>query len=486
MSLRLRLAIWYAGLSLLVVAVACVYGYAVHNRTHYDELDRVIHETATHLAFELAENPAARDSILARPVAAGVSLLNERGELLFRSAQAFLAPAIDISALTKSPTRPAFARVARIAPAIHVPLPSQGWFGLLNGPSGERFRIFVTRSAGGTYLAVTTPLSHVDQSMRAFALLMMWIAGAGGVVAFAVGWAVAGRALRPVAALTESAEAIANSREFSRRVPESLSRDELGRLTRTFNTMLANLEAAYESEVRFVSAASHELRTPLTVVQANLDLLQLGNLSEDDQVISLSEASRESERMARLVADLLVLARADAGIPIRRESVEIDRVVLEVLNETRHLAIGKRVDVTHIEPGGVSGDPDRLKQLMLNVVENAIKYTGDDGHIEVEIRRFADEMNISVRDNGMGILPQDLPKVYDRFFRGEAARERDFGGSGLGLAIASWIVNQHGGTISVDSTVGSGTTVRISLPAAPPGHAADSGGRPYFAGIAPG
>lgn len=481
MSLRLRLATWYAGLSLLVVAVACVYSYAVHNRTHYDELDRVIHETATHLAFELAEDPANRDSILARPVGAGVSLLNKRGDLLFQSAEGSGAPAIDMRVLTKSTTRRAFAPVARIAPAIHVPVPGQGWFGLLIQPSGERFRVFMTRVDAGSYLALTTSLSHIDQSMREFALLMLLIAGAGGIVAFVVGWAVAGRALRPVAALTGSAEAIAKSREFSRRVPGSSSHDELGRLSRTFNTMLENLEAAYDSEVRFVSAASHELRTPLTVVQANLDLLQLGNLSEDDQLLSLNEASRESERMARLVADLLVLARADAGIPIRRESVEIDRVVLEVLNETRHLARGKRVDVPHIEPGSVSGDPDRLKQLMLNVIENAIKYTSDGGLIEVEINQRSGGVDVSIRDDGIGILPQDLPRVYDRFFRSEAARERDSGGSGLGLAIASWIVSQHEGSISVDSVAGRGTTVRISLPARPTGDAADSSGTPLQA-----
>lgn len=483
MSLRLRLAIWYAALSLLVVAVACVYGYAVHNRTHYDEVDRVIHETATHLAFELAEDPGARDSILSRPVGAGVSLLNERGELLFRSAEASRPPAIDISVITKSTNQPAFAAVARIAPAIHDPLSGRGWFGVLVAPSGERHRIFVARAEGGTYLALTTSLAHIDQSMRAFALLMLWIAAAGGVVAFAVGWAVAGRAFRPVAALTESAEAIARSREFSRRVPRSASRDELGRLSRTFNTMLANLEAAYDSEVRFVSAASHELRTPLTVVQANLDLLQLGDLSEDDQMISLREASRESERMARLVADLLVLARADAGVPIRRESVEIDRVVLDVLNETRHLATGKHVDVTHIDPGIVEGDPDRLKQLFLNVIENAIKYTGDGGHVAVELRRLPGGIEVSVRDDGIGILAQDLPRVYDRFFRGDTARERDSGGSGLGLAIASWIVSQHGGIISIDSTVGRGTTVRISLPETPAGHASGSSRRFLLTGV---
>ncbi|MDO8502022.1 MAG: HAMP domain-containing sensor histidine kinase [Gemmatimonadaceae bacterium] len=465
MSLRLRLAMWYAGLSVLVVAVACIYSYAVHNRTHYDELDRVIHETAIRLADELAEAPGARALILGRPVGSGVRLLNERGETLFQSSAAADAPLIDLQKLRASTNARAYAAVARIAPSIHDSGTGRGWFGLVYGQSGERYRVFVIPVEGGDYLALTTPLSRIDRAMQRFAILMLAIGAAGGVAAFGAGWAIAGRALYPVAALTESAATIARSREFSRRVAESSSRDELGRLSRTFNAMLASLEAAYDSQVRFVSAASHELRAPLTVVQANLDLLQSRELSEDDRAISVREALRESERMARLVADLLVLARADAGVPIRRESVELDRVVLDVLNETRHLTRGQRVELTHLEPGTVLGDPDRLKQLFLNVVENAIKYTGGRGRISVEIRRMPGSIEVAVSDEGIGIHAEELPRVFDRFFRADAARMRDPAGSGLGLSIAHWVATEHGGSISLKSSPGEGTTVRIRLPA---------------------
>ena len=170
-------------------------------------------------------------------------------------------------------------------------------------------------------------------------------------------------------------------------VPAGHEHDELGRLARTFNTMLASLEESYQAQVRFVSAASHELRAPLTVVQANLDLLKSGRVSNGERETAIAEAHAEAERMTRLVADLLVLARADAGVPIRSDLVELDRVLLDVVGETRHLLRGQRVEVTAVEPVTVRGDPDRLKQLLLNLSENAIKYTPEGGCVTVAIRR---------------------------------------------------------------------------------------------------
>lgn len=464
MSLRLRLAVCHAGLSVLIVGIACIYSYAVHNRTHYDELDRVIHETATHLADELAEAPGARSLILGRSVGSGVRLLNERSGMLFQSPAAAGAGHVDLDKLRGSPNTRAYGSVARIAPSIHDRGTGYGWFGLVYGKAGERYRVFARPVAGGNYLVLVAPLSRIDRAMQIFAVLMLIIVAAGALAAFLVGWAVAGRALYPVAALTESASKIARSGDFSRRVAENSSRDELGRLSRTFNAMLASLEAAYDAQVRFVSAASHELRAPLTVVQANLDLLQSHELAEADRTISLREATMEAERMARLVADLLVLARADAGVPIRHEPVELDRIVLDVMNETRHLRSGQRLELSHLDPGIVRGDADRLKQLFLNVVENAIKYTEEGECIFVEIRRSAHHMEVIVRDEGMGIKAEELPMVFDRFYRAQAARARDPGGSGLGLSIARWVATEHGGSISLRSTFGEGTTVMIRLP----------------------
>ena len=169
--------------------------------------------------------------------------------------------------------------------------------------------------------------------------------------------------------------------------------------------------------------------------------------------------------MARLVADLLVLARADAGVPIRRELVELDRVVLEVLGEARHLARGQQIEVKDIAPVLVRGDRDRLKQLFLNIVENAIKYTPATGSVSVMISRQNRDAVVTVRDTGVGISADDLPRVFERFYRADPARSRDPGGSGLGLAIAQWVAAEHGGTIELASRLGEGATVTIRLPA---------------------
>ena len=169
--------------------------------------------------------------------------------------------------------------------------------------------------------------------------------------------------------------------------------------------------------------------------------------------------------MARLVGDLLALARADAGVPIRKDPVELDRIVVDVLGEARHLARGQRVELTRVEPVTVRGDADRLKQLFLNLVENAIKYTQTDGHVSVSIARDGSDAVVAVRDDGVGIDAADLPRVFERFYRADRARSRDPGGSGLGLSIAQWVAGEHGGSLALESRLGEGTMVTVRLPA---------------------
>jgi signal transduction histidine kinase len=349
-----------------------------------------------------------------------------------------------------------------------MPDSAPGRFGILMGDArGTRYRVYVDALRDSTeYLAVTAPLTHIDTQVAGFARLMWTMAITGGLVAFVIGWIVAQGALRPVTTLTSAAAIIAESREFSHRVPSGSGRDELGHLARTFNTMLANLEAVYDSQARFVSAASHELRAPLTVVQANLDLLRSGKMAESDRPTALAEAHAETSRMTRLVADLLALARADAGVPIRREKVELDRAVLQVIGEARHLARGHRLEIGAVEPVVIRGDPDRLKQLFLNVIENAIKYAPADGRVLVGITRNAGAAVVTISDTGFGISETDLPHVFERFFRADPARSRDPGGSGLGLSIVQWVAGQHGGSVDIASTQGEGTTVTVRLPIA--------------------
>lgn len=468
MSLRLRLALWYGSFTTFVIALVCGYSYAIHSRAHYDQLDHVLHGVVAHVGEELVTDPSQRNEVLEASLhlGAGIRMLDHNGWVQEQSRNAVSVPTIDLRHMLISPSVRPYAAIAAFAPGLHLLEHARGRFGLVQDTRNNRFRVYLELMPDNSgYLAATMPLAEIDSAVQHFGRLMLAMALAGGLVAFGAGWIVAWHSLRPVTTLTNAAAAIAESRQFSQRVVDGPGRDELGRLAHTFNAMLASLQDAYDSQVRFVAAASHELRAPLTVVQANLDLLQAKQMSDSERDTAVTEASTEANRMARLVADLLALARADAGIPIRHAPVELDRVVLDVLGEARHLTSGQRLEVTEIEPSIVRGDRDRLTQLFLNLIENAIKYTPPTGHIRVAITHHNQEAIVVIRDTGVGISPEDLPHVFERFFRADPARSRDPGGSGLGLAIVHWITTEHGGSIELVSHLGEGTTVTIRLPA---------------------
>ncbi len=229
--------------------------------------------------------------------------------------------------------------------------------------------------------------------------------------------------------------------------------------------MLASIEVAYRAQQRFISDASHELRAPLTAIQGNLELLRRHRaMPEAEREEALTEVERESTRLSRLVADLLVLARADAGVSLKCCPVDLDAVVLEAYREARHLSQGQTLTLDPFEPAGVEGDEDRLKQLLLILLDNAFKYTPATGRVTLGLHRRETDVEIVVRDTGVGIAPEDLPLVFERFYRADPARSRDPGGTGLGLPIAQWIVEQHDGTITLESELGQGTTATVLLP----------------------
>jgi signal transduction histidine kinase len=272
-------------------------------------------------------------------------------------------------------------------------------------------------------------------------------------------------ALRPIAGFSSTSGDIAHSRDLSQRIVVPHHRDELGRLAATFNEMLTSIQAAYMAQQRFVSDASHELRAPLTAIQGNLELLRRHpEMSPTDRDESLAEAEREAGRLTRLVADLLALARADAGITLQRRPVDLDMVVLDAFRTARPLAHGQELSLEPFEPAQVLGDEDRLKQLVLILLDNALKYTPVGGQVILSLQQRDQQVEIIVRDTGVGIAAEDLPHVFDRFYRADPARSRDPGGTGLGLAIASWIARQHDGDVVVSSSSGQGTTVVVQLP----------------------
>ncbi len=306
---------------------------------------------------------------------------------------------------------------------------------------------------------------QLDAEIQTIRIFLPLLGLASLALALFGSWVVTGRALRPINTMIGTARTITLSHDLSSRIQAPPHRDELGRLATTFNGMLASLQAASQAEQRFVSDASHELRAPLTAIQGNLELLfRHQHMPEAEREEAVCEALRETNRLSRLVADLLVLARADAGNTLKRCPLDLDSVVLEAFHEARHLSQGQTLTLDGFEPARVEGNEDKLKQLLLILLDNAIKYTTPGGQITVRFQRQAADAVMIVRDTGIGIPPEELPHIFERFYRADPARSRDPGGTGLGLPIAQWIAEQHEGKATVESVPNQGTTATVRIP----------------------
>jgi signal transduction histidine kinase len=314
-------------------------------------------------------------------------------------------------------------------------------------------------------LQVATSLTVVDAARGNLMNILFASAIIAAALAALGSWLVLGRTLAPLRTVTETAQAINRADDLSRRIPYSgLANDEIGSLIESFNQTLERLENLFTSQQRFLADVSHELRTPLTVIKGNVDLMRrMKQLDEE----SLSSIDQEAGRLTRLVGGLLLLAQAESGkLSLNLKAVELDTLLLEVFHEMRVLASGKvQMKMTDIDQVQVNGDRDRLKQVLLNLVGNAIQYTPQGGEVFLSLAKIGEQARIVVRDTGPGIPAEDLPFIFERFYRAEKSRTRSkTSGFGLGLSIAQWIVENHGGTIKVESKEGQGTTFAIWLP----------------------
>ncbi len=334
---------------------------------------------------------------------------------------------------------------------------------------GVHFRVLsvpliVEERSVGTLQAATS-LNMVDTAGRILLTIMIIVAFLSALLAAYGSWLAVGRALSPLDTVTETALQINRADDLSRRIPyDGPKTDEIGSLIESFNQTLERLELLFTSQQRFLADVSHELRTPLTVIKGNVDLMR--RMKEFDEE-SLSSIDQEAGRLTRLVGGLLLLAQAEAGnLPLSMKPVEFDSLVLEVFQEMKVLAGEKvRLHLTEIDQIQVNGDRDRLKQVLLNLIGNAIQYTPARGDIYISLGRVGGQARLILRDTGAGIPAEDLPHIFERFYRAEKSRTRSPAtGFGLGLSIASWIVDQHGGKIEADSQEGKGTTFCIWLP----------------------
>lgn len=317
------------------------------------------------------------------------------------------------------------------------------------------------------YLQLAESLVTVDQARELLLFILIGGALIAVGVAAVVGWITTGTALRPIGELTDSALQITRADDLSRRIPHhGLPNDEVGQLVQAFNETLERLENLFETQRRFMADVSHELRTPLTAIRGNVDLIR--RMGEAD-AISLDAIGAEVDRMTRMVRDLLLLVQAETGnLPMAHEIVELDTLMLEVFHQAKVLAAdGVEVRISDEDQARVIGDRDRLKQVMLNLAANAIEHTSEGGSITFGLSCENDHSKFTVADTGAGIPEEELPHIFERFYRVDPSRKRrDRGGAGLGLSIAYWITRSHNGRIEVDSEIGKGTTFSVWLPLA--------------------
>ncbi|HLF26938.1 MAG TPA: HAMP domain-containing sensor histidine kinase [Anaerolineae bacterium] len=317
-------------------------------------------------------------------------------------------------------------------------------------------------------------LTEQDQSLATLRNILFAGSAVVTLAVFGVAWAMSGAALRPIQRITETAQAIGAERDFTRRVDYTGPPDEIGRLSTTFNEMLTELQTAYrqaeqalQAQRRLVADASHELRTPLTTIRGNLGLLRRAPpIEPEDREAVIADMIDETDRLIRLANDLLALARADAGRPLRREPVPIQPLIDDVCRQAKLLGPGRTIECENTLDIRAAGDRDAIKQVLLILIDNALKYTPPGGTLALATAWTGEQVALSVRDTGPGIAPAALPHIFERFYRSDTARTG--GGAGLGLAIAKELIEAQRGAIRVESRVGQGSVFTVTLPGVDP------------------
>lgn len=325
----------------------------------------------------------------------------------------------------------------------------------------DEYRVYTAPGRNGQAVLVARSLDEVNTTLADLRNILIVVSASGIGVAALLGLFVAHRALRPVARLTAAAEHVAATQDLSHSIDVS-QRDEIGRLAASFNTMLSELHASREQQRQLVADASHELRTPLTSLRTNIEVLARGgDIPAGERREILADATFEIDELTKIVGELVGLATDLRMEEREREDVRLDDLVLHVVDRARRRT-GIAIDLA-AQPTLVVGNVELIERAVSNLVDNACKWSPREAHVEVSVA----DGRVEVRDHGPGIAAADIPHVFERFYRSEAARSKP--GSGLGLAIVRQIVEAHDGTIELDSTPGEGARIAFTLPHLPLG-----------------
>ncbi|MBC7811813.1 MAG: HAMP domain-containing histidine kinase [Burkholderiales bacterium] len=463
MTLRTKLILWYCGLLVILVVFIGGAAFATMRWTLVSEIDRTLGDTAEQV---IRNSRAFLVGEFSGPQAIQVRL---------PSLDIFRASGVYVQVWDQLQGEPRFAASSTNLSEFHEPLDARTLGAqeptFNNVTVDETDLRVLTRPVFGLQgqlfgsIQVAASLQTVNQATDRLLVIMLIGGGLSILLSVAVGLWLSSMALNPIKKVTLAAERIAATDDLGTRLSWNGPMDELGQLTSVFNRMMDRLEHLFNVQRRFAADVSHELRTPLTAMRGNIEIIQRYGMDDD----ALEAVHSEVERMSRLVNDLLLLARADyGGLTLELAVLDLDTVVMEAYRETQAFIRGKERDlnvvIDRFEPVRVNGNSDRIKQLLLNLTSNAIKFTPDGGSITLSLYQDNGRAILKVKDSGIGISPEDVQQIFERFFQAGPNSAARGDGFGLGLSIAKWIVEAHGGSISVSSDYGKGTTFSISLP----------------------
>jgi two-component system, OmpR family, sensor kinase len=467
-SVRVRLTLWYVGVLALVLVAFSIGVYGLLAQSLHERLDANLRNEVRALA------PALEREINEGETETEAAASAQEERLLPRQATAIYDNNGQL--IAEKPTRSG--KHARLPVLNLIPADDTYFYTILEEEEGGRDgrRIAVKRihinSTGKSYIfAVSQPLDRIAEELVSMRRVLFIAVPLALVLAGIGGWFLTRRTLAPVVVMSERARRI-TAENLEERLPIANPRDELGQLAASFNELLTRLEASFDQQLRFMADASHELRTPLSVMRTATDVtLRRDHREEAEYREAFKIVSEQAHRLTRIVDDMFTLARADAGSrTLEASDFYLDELTAETARAASVLAGSKgvKLEFTPALDMPCHGDEGLLRQMIMNLVGNAIKHTPSGGVIRISLERGDGQYEITVSDTGTGIPSEAQPHVFERFYRGDKARSRSDGaGAGLGLSIARWVAEAHSGKLELRHSDGSGSTFVASLPAPP-------------------